>query len=1510
MMTVSLSSQTTLTFVGKDRTGNDYVQLNRVSVFDLNQLWHQEIFYPDTTLVLYVNGTVGVGTWCTASLQMQNNPNPFDGTTDVVLSTPYEGDVTMEITDVNGRAVVETTYALSLPTGTHQFRLILSTPGTYVLTACQNGHTVSVKMVNAGNGGNDRIEYVGFVRANDYSPQQPKSGTRGDGHYPFHDWDMMRYTGYAVVDDVEIESETVEKAQYGSETIPLKFDVARPEVVTNDATDIVATAASLNGEVTDDNNANVTERGFCYGTGNNPSLNGTHVAVNSGTGTFSAPVNSLTPATNYNVRAYATNMVGTSYGLQKTFRTLDTLPVVTTTEPSNITATTFTSGGVVTTINSSSLTARGICWNTTGAPTIADSHTTQSGGLGSFASNVTGLDCGTTYYLRAYATNSVGTAYGEEYSVTMLPEGLASLTTNLVDSITSTSALLSGTVLHDGCSDVTERGICWSTSQNPTIADNYASNGDGIGTFTIHITEFTPNTIYYLRTYAINGVGTAYGNERYFLTRPYNLPTLTTAAVTDITSATATSGGNITSDGGATVTARGVCWGTSHNPTVSGSHTSNGNGTGSFTSSITGLTSNTTYYVRAYATNSGGTAYGNEVSFITPNFQCGTNTLTDIDGNIYNTVQIGSQCWMKENLRTTKYADGTSILLGNSNSTTVAYWYYPNNSSSNKPTYGLLYNWTAVMGNNSSSSANPSGVQGICPIGWHVPSDAEWTQLTNYVSSQNQYLCNTNNTYIAKSLASTTGWNSSSTTCAIGNTPSNNNATGFNALPAGDYYSGYNDFGKYAIFWTATGGGGNGALIRLLSYANSDVSRSNKEKLNGYSVRCLCDESVSSTILPTVTTSSVTNITSSTATSGGNVTSDGGATVTARGVCWSTSQTPTIADDHTTDGNGTGTFTSSLTGLTPNTTYYVRAYATNSVGTAYGNEVFFTTEESATVQGGQPCPGASTLSDIDGNTYNTVQIGNQCWMKENLRTTQYADGTPISQGSGNSATVAYWYYPNYEASNKPTYGLLYNWKAVMGDASSSSANPSGVQGVCPTGWHVPSDAEWTQLTDYVSSQSQYVCGNDNTYIAKALASITEWNSHAGTCVVGNTPSNNNATGFNAMPAGFYAGGCYCFGADANFWCTTEYSNSDVYHHNLNYGRSYIERSNYNKNHGFSVRCIKNDGGSTTEYIPTVTTSAVTDITSSTATSGGNVISDGGANVTSRGVCWSTSHNPTITDSHTTDGNGLGSFTSSLTGLTPNTTYYVRAYATNSVGTAYGNEVSFTTEESVTVQDGQPCPGSATLTDRDGNTYNTVFIGTQCWMKENLRTTKYADGTSISQGSSASTTVAYWYYPNNSSSNFSTYGLLYNWKAVMRNSSSSSVNPSGVQGICPTGWHVPSDAEWTQLTGYVSSQSQYVCGSDNTYIAKVLASTTGWLSSTYTCAVGNTPSSNNATGFSAVPAGCYWGTHGYFYTESLFWSATENDTYNADFWRLKNVNAFPEIADDTKQHGFSVRCLRD
>ncbi|MBQ9508069.1 MAG: hypothetical protein IJR53_01430, partial [Bacteroidales bacterium] len=227
---------------------------------------------------------------------------------------------------------------------------------------------------------------------------------------------------------------------------------------------------------------------------------------------------------------------------------------------------------------------------------------------------------------------------------------------------------------------------------------------------------------------------------------------------------------------------------------------------------------------------------------LTVNYSSGTCVAaTDFDGNIYDVIQIGQQCWMKENLRTTHYADGTSIALGSSTSSTTAYRYYPNNNGDNVSTYGYLYNWKAVMGNSVSSDSVPSGVQGICPRGWHVPSNAEWTQLTNYVSSQNEYVCGNNINNIAKALASTTGWNDSPVDCATGNNPSTNNATDFGAMPAGNYEGTPVPLGTFSGYWSATQSNQSNALGRSINIYYSVVNSLNKSKSNAYSVRCLRD---------------------------------------------------------------------------------------------------------------------------------------------------------------------------------------------------------------------------------------------------------------------------------------------------------------------------------------------------------------------------------------------------------------------------------------------------------------------------------------------------------------------------------------------------------------------------------------------------------------------------------------------------------------------------------------------
>ncbi len=242
---------------------------------------------------------------------------------------------------------------------------------------------------------------------------------------------------------------------------------------------------------------------------------------------------------------------------------------------------------------------------------------------------------------------------------------------------------------------------------------------------------------------------------------------------------------------------------------------------------------------------------------------------------------------------------------------------------------------------------------------------------------------------------------------------------------------------------------------------------------------------------------------------------------------------------------------------------------TNNTGNDNGN-----TENPGGGSGNQDQVLPNAVTDVDGNSYDAVQIGNQVWMAENLRTTRYANGESISLGTSTSTTTPYRYNPNDDADNVSTYGYLYNWSAVMHGASSSSSNPSGVQGICPTGWHVPSDAEWTQLTNYVSSQTQYQCNNSSENIAKALASTTGWNSSTETCAVGNNPSTNNATGFSALPAGFYYGYYDGFGDDALLWSATEVSDGDAYFRHLNYSYAGVIRLHSSKYDGFSVRCVR------------------------------------------------------------------------------------------------------------------------------------------------------------------------------------------------------------------------------------------------------------------------------------------------------------------------------------------------
>ena len=546
---------------------------------------------------------------------------------------------------------------------------------------------------------------------------------------------------------------------------------------------------------------------------------------------------------------------------------------------------------------------------------------------------------------------------------------------------------------------------------------------------------------------------------------------------------------------------------------------------------------------------------------ITRNAPINCGYAVDYDGNYYDAVLIGTQCWMRQNLRVTHFPDGNAIPAANSNQTVPAY-YLNNNIAAQVPQRGLLYNWYAAMNNASSNNNTPSGVQGICPNGWHLPSNNEWTIMLNFVSNQASYMCNNNNTYVATALAAKTTWETNNSTCNVGWSMSTNNDTRFTAIPSGYWEGSYTGVNTQARYWTTTQYNGDNAYYRGIYNNWSTVDNSYFSKTRGLSVRCLRDEDLanaSELTIPVVTTKPVTNVSAISATSGGNISSDGGTVVTVRGLCWSTTEDPTIDSSHTSNGNGVGSFASTMSGLVANTTYYVRAYATNAVGTGYGDNVVFTT-------GGRPCEGVPTLTDYDGNEYNTVQIGQQCWMKENLKAIHYANGDSIA-----------YLYPHNTQATVANYGLLYNWSAVMHGANSSSANPSYVQGICPTGWHVPSKSEWDQLITYVSSQPAYRCDNGSTYISKSLASNNGWANANSTCCTGYSQSTNDATGFSGMPAGFWYNNSYNdFGNIACWWTATQYNDNYAYRYRIHYNSQEMQSTDTYKTYCYSVRCVKDN----------------------------------------------------------------------------------------------------------------------------------------------------------------------------------------------------------------------------------------------------------------------------------------------------------------------------------------------
>lgn len=987
--------------------------------------------------------------------------------------------------------------------------------------------------------------------------------------------------------------------------------IVKPTVNTVEVTDVMAVSAKCLANVSDNGGAEVSDRGVCWSKTTNPTISDNHLSSGAGLGSYDVVMTELSPNTLYYVRAYATNIKGTAYGETLSFTTADGLPVVNTASISNITGNAATGGGEVVDQGASAVTKRGICWSESHNPTIDGNHANNGSGLGTFSVQMTGLTPNHTYYVRAYAINAQGIAYGNEVDF-VAKEGLAEVVTTTVTNITTNSATGGGNVVNQGASDVTERGICWSTVQNPTITDSHASSGSGIGNYTVEMNGLTAGTTYYVRAYAVNAQGVAYGEEVNFVTLA-NKPNVTTSQVTNITQNTATGGGEVTSSGGATVTERGICWSTSHSPTINDNHIAGGTGLGSFTVEMTGLSAGTVYHVRAYATNSQGTSYGQEVSFTTlsnpptvvttqisnigQNAALGGGNVTNDGGSVVTERGI---CWSTSHnptINDNHASNGTGAgaysveMTGLTPNTTYYVRAYAINSAG--VSYGSEVSFTTAQG-----------------ISAPTVTTVQVSNITQTMATATGLVSNSGGALVTERGMC---WSTSSNPTINGNHASNGSGEGsFTVQMIGltahtTYY-----VRAYAI---------NSAGI---SYGNELIFTTTAEA-------------------PTVITSQVTNISQNSAQGGGNVTNSGGSTVTDRGICWSTEHNPTLSSSHASGGAGLGVFTANMTGLTANTTYYVRAYATNNAGTAYGDEVTFTTTQNFSAP--------SVITSNVTNVTETTAIGGGnvtadggasvtergiCWSTEHNPTTNDNHGSN-GTGTGNFTV---------EMTNLNPHTTYY----VRAYAVNNVGTSYGEEVSFSTTSYLFAP---TVTTLPVIDITQTTAMGGGNVTDDGGASVIErgvcWSTNHNPTIANNYASNGTGTGE------------YWVNMTGLTVSTTYYVRAYAVN---SQGTSYGEEVSFTTAQNYTV--------------PTVITSDVTNITQTSAIGGGNVTDDGGTSVTERGVCWSTFPSPTMSDNFMNNGVGTGNYTIDITGLTPNTTYYVRAYAVNSAGTSYGNEVSFTT----------------------------------------------------------------------------------------------------------------------------------------------------------------------------------------------------------------------------------------
>jgi uncharacterized protein (TIGR02145 family)/uncharacterized repeat protein (TIGR02059 family) len=712
-------------------------------------------------------------------------------------------------------------------------------------------------------------------------------------------------------------------------------------------------------------------------------------------------------------------------------------------------------------------------------------------------------------------------------------EKVMNVSTGAITVITSNSARAGGQIIDLG-EGATQYGHCYAKSPNPTVAALKTQLGVPVvtGDFTSNLKDLEPGTKYYVRAYLNDGKEPVYGTETSFYTVSASPPIVTTTAATSVTNTTATLNGTVNANNlSTTVTFEyglTISYGSTADatPNLVTSDTST-----SVSASLTGLSEGTLYHYTVKAVSTGGTVYGSDLTFTTnlnplnPAYvssviQNATPGVVEMTYNstLANIVPATSAFTVMVNSvsRTinTVTISGTKVMLTLSSAVvfgdivTVSY---------TKPASNPLQTTSGGQAVSISAQAVTNNVASVILIPVYVSSAVQNATPGVVEMTYNSTLAN----IVPATSAFTVMVNSVSRTVnSITISGTEVMLTLANPIVSGDIVT--VAYTKPASNPLQTSSGGQAASISAQTVTNNTLCAT-----------------------PSATTSAATSLANTTATLNGTANANGCSTTVTFDYGLTTSYGSTVtAGQSPLTGSGSTAVSAIVNGLTSGQTYHFRVKASSSGGQTNGSDITFTT----------------TIKDNDANVYTAVTIGTQVWMIENLKTTKYNDGTSINNVTDSTAwaaltTPAYCWYNNDAATYKATYGALYNWYAV------------NTGKLCPAGWHVPSDAEWTILTDYLGGES--VAGGK----MKESGTAHWWDPNI---------SATNESGFTGLPGGYRWKVFYTGLIDNNisveglWWSSTLYTDPAYsWMRGLGHLNSSIYRNGQGLQSGLSVRCVKN-----------------------------------------------------------------------------------------------------------------------------------------------------------------------------------------------------------------------------------------------------------------------------------------------------------------------------------------------